>query len=51
MKCTKCGDEILPGEYYFYCKEHKGFCFCEKCADRVQRACPYDKDPLSLNTV
>lgn len=51
MKCFKCGEEILPGEFFFYCSEHKNVLLCEKCADRMQRACPYDHEPLSSDTV
>ncbi|GEM_PF-3094452 len=51
MKCSKCGETINPGETYLYCAEHRDVHVCEKCGDRMQRACPYDKDPLDVDTV
>ena len=51
MNCSKCGERILPGELFYYCSEHKNICLCEKCADRMQRACPYDNDPLDSSTI
>lgn len=50
MKCQNCNETILPCEAYYVCKEHQ-ILYCEKCADRSQRACPIDKDPLEVNVV